>query len=196
MAYKHTLRSIFWIAAVIVLSIATGFIAAKGPLLAAAFCLAVALCCAYWAIRSIARTRDRVDYIVEATLNGDFSYKFPTDEVPADEEEINANLNRLVEHLERLSLEASRHEQFLSLIINLVDTGLIVADANGNVIHRNDAALKLLSLPVLTHICQIPADIPHLSIKQTQAALRGGNYDIYTVTDVRRPLQRAEVESW
>lgn len=196
MAYKHASRPILWIVSVIILAIAVGWMAAKGSLLAAAICLTVALYCAFSAIRAITRTRNRVDYIVEATLNEDFSYKFPIDDVPADEVEINENLNRLVEHLEHLSIEASRHEQFLSLIINLVDTGLVVADTKGSVIHRNDAALKLLSLPVLTHTCQMSADLPHLSIKRAQAALRGGNYDIFTITDIRQPIQRAEIESW
>lgn len=196
MAYKHALRPIIWIAAVIILAIAVGWLVAKGLLQAAAVCLAATLYCAYSAVITIYRTRTRVDYIVEATINDDFSYMFPTNSVSTDEKEINTNLNRLVAHLEHLSIEASNHEKFLSLIINLVDTGLIVADAQGNVIHRNDAALKLLSVPVLTHTCQIPADIPRLSIKQTQATLRGGHFDIFTVTDIRRPIQRAEVESW
>lgn len=196
MGSKHTFRPAFWMAAVIVFAIAAGWLYAKGPLWAVAICLAAALFCAYSTFRGISRTRSRVDYIVEATLNDDFSYKFPTANVPAFEAEINANLNRLVAHLESLSLEASQHEKFLSLIINLVDTGMIVADAKGNVIHSNDAALKLLSVPVLTHTCQIPTDVPQLSIKQTQASLRGGRFDIFTINDIRRPIQRAEIESW
>ena len=48
-------------------------------------------------------------YVMEATLNRDFSYKFPTSEVNEEERETNEILNRIVEHLEHLTHEASQN---------------------------------------------------------------------------------------
>lgn len=143
----------------------------------------------------INRWRSRVEYLVEATLNGDFTCKFPVDGVSETEKEMNEALNRVVGHLEKLDQAVRQDEEFLAYIINLVDMGIIVADSKGHIIHSNKAALKLLSLPVLTDICQLP-EKTELSVKVTKTHLHGKELNIYTVSDIRRFIQVAEVESW
>ena len=158
---------------------------------------ASAIVCGYMVSNGIRRLHRRVRYIMDATINEDFSYKFPTEGVARDERDINRMLNRIVENLERLTHETRRGEAFLAWAINLVDTGIAVADNNGDIRHHNDAALRLLERRALTNVCQINRQaFSDLSIKETAMTLNGSKYTVFAITDLRRPVQTAEVESW
>lgn len=152
---------------------------------------------AFMVARGIRNIVMKVRYVMDATLNGDFSYKFPTGKVGRYEGETNMLLNRIVEHLENLTSEIRRKEAFLEQVINLTDIGMVVADAEGNVRLHNEPALRLLQRPALTHICQLSSQVfSELSIRKHEASLNGEGVLIYTISDLRRPIQAAEVESW
>lgn len=155
------------------------------------------ICCGYMLTQGVQRLNRRVRYIIEATLSEDFSYKFPTEGVGRDEVDTNRMLNRIVAHLERLNSQASQNEAFLAWAINLMDIGIVVADTAGDVRHHNDAALRLLERPALTNVCQmIRQDYSGLLINKTEMNLNGSSFTVYTISDLRRPVQTAEVESW
>ncbi len=147
--------------------------------------------------KGLVRRSRRLRYVMDATLSGDFAYKFPTEGVSGDDRATNLMLNRIVDHLEHLYTEARQNEAFLAWAINLMDIGVIVADSNGDVRHHNDAALRLLERPALTSVCQIaPQAYSDLSIRHSAMNLNGARFTVYTLTDMRRPVQTAEVESW
>lgn len=159
--------------------------------------LVSAVVCAFMVVKGLLRIDKRLRYVVDATLNGDFSYKFPTENVNRHERETNLMLNRIVAHLEQLSAEVRQKEAFLSQVINLTDIGMVVADEAGNVRFHNESVLRLLERPALTHICQISRQaFSDLSISKTAASLNGRAIQIYTINDLRHPIQSAEVESW
>lgn len=156
-----------------------------------------AIVCGYIASNGIRRLYRRVRYLIDATLNGDFSYKFPTEDVSRDERYVNRMLNRIVKHLEHLTTETSQNEAFLAWAINLMDIGIAVADACGDIRHHNDAALRLLERPALTNVCQIDRRaFSDLSITETAMNLNGSKFTVLTISDIRRPVQAVEVESW
>lgn len=134
---------------------------------------------------------------MEATLNGDFSYKFPTDKLGRDEREVNEMLNSMVTHFEQLTSKVQRDEAFLKRVINLADIGLAVGDASGNIILHNESALQLLERPAFTHICQIPEQASKdLLIKKSALTVNDKSFTLFTFSDLSRQLQVAEVESW
>ena len=136
-------------------------------------------------------------YIVDATVSSDFSYKFPTTEVSKDERDVNEMLNRIVEHLEQLNLEARQNEAFLAKVINITDIGLALADAKGAVRFHNDAALRLLERSALTHVCQIPEQaFVDLAIKKSDFNVNEKSFTLFTISDLSRQMQAVEVESW
>lgn len=156
-----------------------------------------ALSCAYMILSSISCIRKRMKYVMEATLSGDFSYKFPTDNVDNDERDSNEMLNRIVEHLEHLTLEARQNEVFLARVIDLTDIGLVLTEANGFVKLHNEAALRLLDRQALTHLCQIPRhDYAELLIKKSDVIVNEKSFTLFTITDLSRQMQAKEVESW
>ncbi len=137
----------------------------------------------------------RLNFLVSATLNNDFAYKFPDNGISKSEKEANIILNHIVKHFEKLATYARQNEQFMKLVIDMVEIGIIVADNKGNIKHINKAALNLLSIPVMTNICQMK-NTADLSINKTEATLNNITHTIYTITDIRKSIQTAEVESW
>lgn len=153
--------------------------------------------CGYMIFSNITRIRKRMRYVMQATLSNDFSYKFPTANVSKDEQETNEMLNRIVEHLERLTLKSKQNEAFLSRVINLTDIGLALANAKGDICIHNEAALRLLDRQAFTHVCQIPVQAyTELAIKKSDVTVNDKNFTLFTITDLSRQMQAIEVESW
>ncbi len=153
--------------------------------------------CGCMIFNNLTRIRKRMRYVMQATLSKDFSYKFPTDNVSTDERETNEMLNRIVEHLERLTLKSKQNEAFLARVINLTDIGLALADANGNIRMHNEAALRLLDRQALTHVCQItPQAYDELAIKKSDISVNEKSFTLLSIADISRQMQAMEVESW
>ncbi|MDE6291807.1 MAG: HAMP domain-containing histidine kinase [Muribaculaceae bacterium] len=135
--------------------------------------------------------------MMDATVSGDFSYKFPTTDVSRDDRENNEMLNSIVAHFERLTNEVRQNEVFLARMINLTDIGLAVADANGDIRLHNEAALRLLERQALTHVCQIPEQaFVDLSIRKSDVTVNERSFTLFTISDISRKMQAVEVESW
>lgn len=158
-------------------------------------CLICSIILFFKSSRKTTSLNKRLNFLISATLNNDFAYKFSENGISKSEKEVNIILNRIVKHLENLANSARQNEQFLKLVIDLVEIGIIVSDNKGNVIHINKAALNLLSTPVMTNTCQIK-NTTDLSIYKTEATLNNSTHTIYTITDIRKSIQTAEVESW
>ncbi|MDE6553647.1 MAG: HAMP domain-containing histidine kinase [Muribaculaceae bacterium] len=153
--------------------------------------------CTIAMIRRVAQVQKRLRYVMEATLSGDFSYNFPTEDVDVEQMEINQMLNRLVEHFEKLTIEVRQNEAFLGHLINLTDIGLAVADAKGEVRLHNEAALRLLERHAWTNICQISKQAYiDLDIRKSEVTVNDKRFTLITITDLSRRLQAVEVESW
>ncbi len=185
-----------WLAASVILAFGAGYMYGadmKWWILPAIF----SVICGVFIVRSIFRLNRRMRYVMEATMNGDFSYKFPTTNVGREERDVNEMLNSMVAHFEQLSSEVQRNEAFLKRVINLTDIGMAVADARGNIILHNESALRLLERPALTHICQIPEQAgKEFLIKKSALTVNDRGFSLFTFTDLSRQLQVAEVESW
>lgn len=145
----------------------------------------------------INRIGKRLRFVMDATLNGDFSYKFPVRNVRAEDREVNEMLNRIVEHLEEITVESRRNETFLVHLVNLVDIGLVVADSRGDVTIHNQAALRLLDRDALTNVCQIPeSGYDSLDIRKRDVSVNDRSFMLITINDFGHRMQAVEVESW
>ena len=155
------------------------------------------VCCGYMILSNTSRIGRRMRYVMQATLSKDFSYKFPTMDVSKEERETNEILNHIVEHLERLTLEARQNEAFLARIINLTDIGLAVADSTGAIRLHNEAVLRLLERQALTHICQITDQaFADLDIRKSDVSVNEKSFTLFTISDLSRKMQAVEVKSW
>ncbi|MDE7347800.1 MAG: PAS domain-containing sensor histidine kinase [Muribaculaceae bacterium] len=153
--------------------------------------------CGILAMRGIERIKKRMRFVMDATVSGDFSYKFPTDCINKEERESNQMLNSIVEHFESLTKEVRQNEVFLARMINLTDIGLAVADAKGDIRLHNEAALRLLERQALTNVCQIPQQaFVDLDIKKNDVTVNEKYFTLFTISDLSRKMQEVEVKSW
>ena len=109
---------------------------------AAAVVLAVACICLWRRYRQTVR---KVFFLFNALDNGDYTFRFPEGGKTGDDKLLNASLNRVKDILQHARDEQKEREKYFELIIDSVDTGILVLDdERGIVLRRNNAAHRLL----------------------------------------------------
>ncbi len=184
---------VIWLSGALLVAFCAGVEFQEGNLMFAISAAAVAALLGWRVVATTMRIRERVEFIFDAARNDDFAFRFYD---AGSDRATSTALNALVGHLERLSSEAREKEEYMGLVINLMDTAIAVVEEKGNVVRHNKAALSQLGRTAFTHICQLPADTGDLAVKITPVELKGRSMKIYTFSDLRRPLQQKEVESW
>ena len=122
-------------------------------------CLCVDLTALGWSVwgfhRLYIQNLRKVTFLLDAIENDDsaihFSEKLPENEVS----QVNVMLNRIAEILQNAKYETIQREKYYELILNFVETGIVVVDENGAVFQKNRKALKLLGMEVFTHVKQL-----------------------------------------
>jgi len=168
------------------------------------------------------RNFKKIQYMLDAIENHDFSIRFATKMLPSDDATLNESLNRIIRILLRNQIDAIKQEQFYEQIINSVNMGIIVIDDHGYIIQNNHKALQLLGIQELANIKQIHEINKHLSTRlpnqQTndkfQFVYKTGNeaivffvnisgtklqnktVNIITFNDINNEMDDKEIESW
>jgi len=161
-------------------------------------------------------------FLLNALDNGDYSFHFSENNLYRREKELNSMLNRIKEILVNARKEVIENENFLSLIIESVSTGIIIMDDFGRVQTVNRSALHLLGLPVFTHINQLGGvneNFPELfrtmktgdqqqivvtnereemqvSLRLSEIKLKNGRMKVITLNNIGNELETKEMESW
>lgn len=175
---------------------------------------------AWWAWRlHVKATRsDRcLKLLLDALRNGDTSVKFPE---TGSRARANAMLNEIRDIVASTAADTAAREKYYEVILDRIDTGVVVVDERGHVYRHNPAALRLLGLGVLTHVSQIARsnqNLAHvmtdtvtgrdytvktdnsgmiLAVRGTDVSLKGKPLRIFTFSEVGRAVERAEVETW
>lgn len=164
----------------------------------------------------------QVIFMLNAIENDDFSFKFSSDSPLRSDILVNQTLNRITAIIQKAKVDAVQKEKYYELILNSVNTGIIVADENGNIFQTNNEALKLLGLSVFTHLKQlykISPDLPdilqnvgpgekqqtsfvnergtvHLSVRTSKMVINNTKMCIYALNDINSELDDKEIESW
>lgn len=108
----------------------------------------------------------KTNFLLDAISAGDYSFKFLEKQRIGDsilrlggsssrEIGMNAALNRITRIMQDARTEALEREKYYELIINQVNTGIIVVDEKGNILQSNHEALRLLGMEILTHTKQL-----------------------------------------
>lgn len=97
----------------------------------------------------------KVAFLLDAVENDDPAVHFYEHVVDKDASKVNVMLNRIACILQNIKKETVLREKYYELIMDFVETGIVVLDDKGNVFQKNQKALKLLGLEVLTHVKQL-----------------------------------------
>ncbi|MCK9159877.1 MAG: PAS domain S-box protein, partial [Bacteroidaceae bacterium] len=85
----------------------------------------------------------KIAFMFDAIDNADYAFKYATEHTSSDDLLVNESLNRITQILLQARRDAQQREKYYELIINSVDTGIIVIDEKGNVYQTNREALRL-----------------------------------------------------
>ncbi len=108
-----------------------------------------------FAFKLFLSARRKTAFMFNALENNDFTFRFREDYKNNSDRMLNASLNRIKEILGKAKIDAIEREKYYELIMNCVDTAIIVLDERGMVYQTNNHALHLLGLSTFTHVDQL-----------------------------------------
>ena len=97
----------------------------------------------------------KVAFLLDAIENNDPALHFYEQVADRDSSQVNVMLNRIARMLQTIKLETMEREKYYELILDFVETGIVVLDDKGVVFQHNRKALELLGLDVFTHVKQL-----------------------------------------
>lgn len=177
----------------------------------------------YHILKLFNRIPQKISYFFNAVENEDSTLRFPVDINHAPTKEMNQSLNRVNSLIQEVKLQNREQEQYYSMLLELVVTGVVVLNSKGNILQANTSAKRLLNYTTLSHIEQLKrVDVnlfqafyllkegsTHQFVKLKQAnaivqlSLRATTFishqqtlRIISIHDISNELDANEVESW
>ncbi|HIY89374.1 MAG TPA: ATP-binding protein [Candidatus Bacteroides pullicola] len=183
------------------------------------------LCLAFpaWQLhRLLHRHARKVLFLLDAIENNDYAVHFPEEMPDAESNLVNRALNRIAHILYKVKSETVQQEKYYELILECVNTGIIVLNDNGAVYQKNSEALRLLGLSVFTHVRQLDHIDPKLTerfsacrtgdsfqfplsnergslnlfVRVSDITIHDEHLRILTLNDINNELDEKEIDSW
>lgn len=101
------------------------------------------------------RNAQKVAFMFDAIDNSDYAFRYATRGRSSNDKLVSESLNRITQILFQAKADAAQKEKYYELIMNCVNTGIIVLDDNGVIYQTNNEALRLLGLAVFTNVRQL-----------------------------------------
>ncbi|WP_028896587.1 PAS domain-containing sensor histidine kinase [Prevotella sp. HUN102] len=143
------------------------------------------------------RSVRKVSFLFDALDSGDYSFRFPEDTAKGGEWLLNASLNRVKDILQHARDEQIEREKYFELIMDSVETGILVIEKErGVVLRSNQAARDLLRMDVISHVNKIKDLLSGFSTRETHTVLKGRSVRIIGFSDIKGELANQEIDSW
>ncbi len=192
------------------------------PLFWAIFCTALLPFALRWQQKLYRHHVQKVLFMLDAIENNDNAIHFSETEENTDARLVNNALNRVAHILYNVKSETAQQEKYYELILDCVNTGILVLNDSGAVYQKNSEALRLLGLSVFTHVNQLdrvdtrltailascrPGDklqVPfsnergtvNMSIRVSNITVRQEHLRILALNDINSELDEKEIDSW
>ena len=168
-------------------------------------------------------TPEKISYFFNAVENEDSMLHFPEKVPHKPNAEMNKSLNRINKLIQEAKLRTREQEQYYSVMLEQVATGIVVINDNGSVMLSNTAARNLLNYQSFNHIEQLKRvdinlfnafnrlkngethqflkltyknTVTHLSLRATSFQSHGEGLRIVSVHDISNELDAKELDSW
>ncbi|MDD2584546.1 MAG: PAS domain-containing protein, partial [Bacteroidales bacterium] len=99
----------------------------------------------YHILKLFNKIPQKISYFFNAVENEDSTLRFPIDISHAPTKEMNKSLNRVNSLIQEVKLQNREQEQYYSMLLEQVVTGVVVINSNGNILQANTSAKKLLN---------------------------------------------------
>lgn len=176
----------------------------------------------YWQYGLYRAHTRKVLFLLEALENDDTSVHFAETEANRDNRLVSQALNKVAQILYKVKNETAQQEKYYELILECVNTGILVLNDNGAVYQKNSEALRLLGMEVFTHVRQLERVDHHLmevvtscrsgdklqavfsnergtvnlSIRVSDIHVHQEHLRILALNDINNELDEKEVDSW
>lgn len=177
----------------------------------------------YDIIRVFNQIPKKISYFFNAVENEDSTLLFPEKIQHKPTKEMNQSLNRINRLIQEVKLRNREQEQYYSMLLEQVATGIVVMNENGSILQANSSAKRLLNYQELTHIEQLKRidtnlhqaffrlkeESSHQFVKVThrnrvtQLSLQATTFKnhekalrIVSIHDISNELDAKEIESW
>lgn len=185
--------------------------------------LAIGWLIAFMMVRNLYRQNARkVAFMFDAIDNSDYAFKYATKGSSSDDKLVSKSLNRITQILFQAKADAIQKEKYYELIMDSVNTGIIVLDDEGYIYQTNKEALHLLGMNVFTHVKQlakVDAGVEkllrniqpgekhqlsfsnergtiNLSVRVSEMTLQTKHVRIVAINDINSELDEKEIDSW
>ena len=164
----------------------------------------------------------KVAFLLDAIENDDPAVHFYEHVIDKDSSQVNEMLNRIARMLQTIKHETVEREKYYELILDFVETGIVVLDDKGVVFQHNRKALELLGLEVLTHVKQLgrvsvevenvfremlpgqkmKVEYTHergttvLCFTASSITIQDKRFRIIALNDISHELDEREIDSW
>lgn len=220
----NTLLNNFWIRLVIVLlmTIACVILVEVKNWLWFPIAIFVWLWSVWKLYRLYVQNNQKVAFLLDAIENDDQAVRFYENINNKDNSQVNRMLNRIAHILYNAKIDIVQREKYYELILDFVETGIVVLNTKGAVYQKNRKATELLGLEVFTHIKQLatisdelldifttakPGDKlqasftteqgqVHLMMRVSGITIKDEQLRIIALSDINRELDEREIDSW
>ena len=124
-------------------------------------------------IQFINKTNTELSQFIEAVQYRDFSLQFTEKNAPVSVRQLRRAFNQINATFKQLSSEREEQYQYLQNILELVDTGILSYDQEGNVGWINEAFKRMMNIPYLRNISSL--EKRDTSVYQAIISLENGN---------------------
>ena len=164
----------------------------------------------------------KVAFLLDAIENNDPAVHFYEQVADKDSSKVNVMLNRIARILQSVKQETAQREKYYELILDFVETGIVVLDEKGVVFQKNRKAMELLGMEVFTHVKQLgrisetmekafrdilpgqkmQVKYTHergtttLCFTESSITIQEKNYRIIVLNDIGHELDEREIDSW
>lgn len=177
---------------------------------------------AVWQHRLYENNAKNLLFLLDAIENNDTSIHFSEDVMGKNQLLVNRALNRVAHILYQVKHETAQREKYYELILDCVNTGIVVFNDRGAVYQKNREALRLLGLEVFTHVRQLERTdaslasllehcrmgeklqinyqnergTVHLSVRVSEMYVHEEHLRIVALNDINNELDEKEIDSW
>ncbi len=165
---------------------------------------------------------EKILFLLGAIENNDNAFHFPENNNNREDNLINQSINRVGHILYKVKSETVQQEKYYEMILNVVNTGILVLNEKGAIYQKNSETLRLLDMEVLTHLRQLEPiskelmeklmeckggdkfqltihnerGTLYLSIRVSEIRIRKEKLRILAMNDINSELDEKEIDSW
>ena len=130
-------------------------------------------------IQFINKTNTELSQFIEAVQYRDFSLQFTEKNAPVSVRQLRRAFNQINATFKQLSSEREEQYQYLQKILELVDTGILSYDQEGNVGWINEAFKRMMNVPYLRNISSL--EKRDMSVYQAVMSLENGDSQLVKI---------------